>query len=448
LSHQGLKREISLIQATSINMIDMVGIGPFVTIPLVIGKLGPHFLYAWMLGAAISFIDAFIWSELGSAYPKAGGSYNFLKEEYGRRWGKLLSFLFVWQTTIQAPLVVASGAIGFAQYASYLYPLNPAEQKMVSGGLVLLLVGLLYREIKTIGRISVLLWVSVIVILIWIIVAGFTYHAPVSGWLDSALAFPDLSMMFFVALGSASVKTIYSYLGYYNVCHLGGEIRNPEVNIPRSIFISVGGISLLYLLLNLSVVRAIPWQEAMHSPFVASDLIGRVFGHQAGMVATALVLLIAFSSLFAVLLGYSRIPYAAALDGQFFSVFGKLHPAKNFPYVSLLTLGAVSFTFSLLFRLSDVITAVLAMRIVVQFIGQAAGIALLRRRTGGTHLKFRMPLYPLPVILAIAVWIYVFVSTGSTFMQSGFAMMGLGVLVYIIKDRIAVARPGNKNQRG
>lgn len=448
MSHQGLKREISLIQATSINMIDMVGIGPFVTIPLVIGKLGPHFLYAWMLGAAISFIDAFIWSELGSAYPKAGGSYNFLKEEYGRRWGKLLSFLFVWQTTIQAPLVVASGAIGFAQYASYLYPLNPAEQKMVSGGLVLLLVGLLYREIKTIGRISVLLWVSVIVILIWIIVAGFTYHAPVSGWLDSALAFPDLSMMFFVALGSASVKTIYSYLGYYNVCHLGGEIRNPEVNIPRSIFISVGGISLLYLLLNLSVVRAIPWQEAMHSPFVASDLIGRVFGHQAGMVATALVLLIAFSSLFAVLLGYSRIPYAAALDGQFFSVFGKLHPAKNFPYVSLLTLGAVSFTFSLLFRLSDVITAVLAMRIVVQFIGQAAGIALLRRRTGGTHLKFRMPLYPLPVILAIAVWIYVFVSTGSTFMQSGFAMMGLGVLVYIIKDRIAVARPGNKNQRG
>jgi amino acid transporter len=444
LGHPGLKREISLIQATSINMIDMVGIGPFVTIPLVIGKLGPHFLYAWMLGAAISFIDAFIWSELGSAYPKAGGSYNFLREEYGRRWGKLLSFLFVWQTTIQAPLVVASGAIGFAQYASYLYPLNPAEQKVVSGGLVLLLVGLLYREIKAIGRISVLLWVSVILILIWIIAAGFTYHAPVSGWLDSALALPDLSMMFFVALGSASVKTIYSYLGYYNVCHLGGEIRNPEVNIPRSIFISVGGISVLYLLLNLSVVRVIPWQEAMHSPFVASDLIGRVFGHQAGMAATALVLLIAFASLFAVMLGYSRIPYAAALDGQFFSVFGKLHPSKDFPYVSLLTLGAVSFVFSLLFRLSDVITAVLAMRIVVQFIGQAAGIALLRRRTGGTHLKFRMPLYPLPVILAIAVWIYVFVSTGSTFMQSGLAMMGLGVLVYLIKDRIALARVGGK----
>jgi amino acid transporter len=166
------------------------------------------------------------------------------------------------------------------------------------------------------------------------------------------------------------------------------------------------------------------------------------------MAATALVLLIAFASLFAVMLGYSRIPYAAALDGQFFSVFGKLHPSKNFPYVSLFTLGAVSFVFSLLFRLSDVITAVLAMRIVVQFIGQAAGIALLRRRTGGTHLKFRMPLYPLPVILAIAVWIYVFVSTGSTFMQSGLAMMGLGVLVYLIKDRIALARVGGKNKRG
>lgn len=439
-----LKREISLLQATSINMIDMVGIGPFVTIPLVMGKLGPHFLYAWILGALISFIDAFIWSELGSAFPKAGGSYNFLKEEYGPKWGKLFSFLFVWQTIIQAPLVVASGAIGFAQYASYLFPLDELGRKAVSGTLVIVLVIILYREIKTIGRISVMLWISVVLVLIWLILAGFTYSSPAAGWLEGSLAFPDLSPLFFVALGSASVKTIYSYLGYYNVCHLGGEIRKPEVNIPRSIFISVAGITGLYLMLNLSIVRVIPWQEAQHSSFIASDVIGRTFGHEAGMVATALVLLIAFSSLFAVLLGYSRIPYAAALDGQFFAVFGKLHPTKNFPHISLLALGGLAFVFSLLFRLSDVITAVLAMRIVVQFIGQSAGVIILRRRTGGSHLKFRMPLYPFLVLLAIAVWCYIFISTGKTFMISGSIMLLCGLLVFILKQRIETTRGGRQ----
>lgn len=435
-----MKREVGLLQATSINMIDMVGIGPFVTIPLVIGQMGSHFLYAWLLGALISFIDAFIWSELGSAFPKAGGSYNFLREAYGKKYGRLLSFLYVWQTVVQAPLVVASGAIGFSHYATYLFEMNEWERKFLSGSVVIVLVMLLYREIKTIGVISVILWASVVITLVAIIAAGFSYPVPAEGWLSSALEWPDLSSLFFVALGSASVKTVYSYLGYYNVCHLGGEIKKPERNIPISIFLSVAGITVLYLLLNLSIVRVIPWQEAQHSSFIASDLIGKVFGRQSGMIATALVLLIAFSSLFAVLLGYSRIPYAAAVDGQFFSVFAKLHPTKNFPYVSLLALGGIAFVFSLLFKLKDVITAVLAMRIVVQFIGQAIGLMALRYRTGGTHLKYRVPLYPLPAVLAIAVWSYIFYSTGKTFMISGGLMMMLGLMIYYLKER-AAAKP-------
>ena len=129
-----LKREISLLQATSINMIDMVGIGPFVVMPLVMSMMGSHlFLWAWVFGAVIAFTDGMIWSELGTKFPLAGGSYNFLKEAYGQKWGPLMSFLFVWQTCLQAPLVVASGAIGFAQYFSYLVPLSSIESKMVSG---------------------------------------------------------------------------------------------------------------------------------------------------------------------------------------------------------------------------------------------------------------------------------------------------------------------------
>lgn len=428
-----LERKLGLFQSTVINMIDMVGIGPFVVLPLVIDLMGgPFFLYAWLAGAFISFIDAMIWSELGAAYPKAGGSYNFLKEAYGLKWGKLFSFLYVWQTLIQAPLVVASGSIGFAQYFNYLVPLTPITQKMVSGSLVIIITFLLYRKIDSIGKIGVLLWSGVIVTLVWIIIGGIQHGNFIKPLREMNDGFV-LSSLFFVALGQASVKTIYSYLGYYNVCHLGGEIINPEKNIPRSMFISVFGIAILYLAMNISVVSVIPWQEARHSTFIVSAFIEQLYGISAANIATALVLWVAFASLFAVMLGYSRVPYAAAADGSFFKLFARLHPTKNFPHISLLALGATAFIFSLLFKLSEVITAILAMRILIQFIGQAVGVVLLRKKNGIAHLPYKMPLYPLPVILVIIIWALVFYSTGKDFMLSGTAVIAAGIIAYLIK---------------
>lgn len=421
-------------------MIDMVGIGPFVVLPLVIQKIGgPQFIWAWVLGAVISFIDAFVWSELGAAYPLAGGSYNFLKIAYGeRRWGRLLSFLYVWQTLIQAPLVVASGAIGFAQYFSYLVPLSTLESKLVSGLAVLVVIALLYRKIDSIGRIGILFWGVVLLTLGWIIGGGLLYgQTPVSEVLSAATdPLPVGGDVWAAALGAASVKTVYCYLGYYNVCHLGSEIRRPERNIPISMFLSIAGIAVLYLLLNISVVSVIPWQQAKESQFIVSSVIETIYGSQAAQIATALVLMVAFSSLFAVLLGYSRVPYAAAADGQFFPIFARLHPTRQFPYVSLLFLGGLAFVFSLLFRLSDVITAILAMRIVVQFIGQAVGLWLLHRRKKTQSFPFRMPLYPLPVLLAVAVWLFIFVSTGLSFMLSGLTVIALGGVAFLVSARV------------
>jgi amino acid transporter len=434
-----LKREISLLQATAINMIDMVGIGPFVVMPLVISMMGSNlFLWAWILGAFIALMDGMIWSELGAAYPLAGGSYNFLKEAYGGKLGKMMSFLFVWQTCIQAPLVVASGAIGFAQYFGYLVPLGFLGTKMVSGLIVVLITMLLYRNIKTIGKISVFLWAGVIVTLLWIIIGGFSNRQISYTFLPESST-QVFTWAFFVVLGQGSVKTIYSYLGYYNVCHLGSEIINPQRNIPRSIFISVIGIAVLYLCMNLSIVGVIPWQEARHSTFIVSTFIEKLYGSRMAMIATGLVLWIAFASLFAVMLGYSRVPYAAAADGNFFPVFAKLHPVKNFPYVSLLFIGGTGFVFSLLFKLSDVISAILAMRILVQFIAQAIGVILLRRRKGVSQLPFRMWLYPLPVFISIAIWLFVFISTGLyALWGSLIALAGVGVYFVVMK----IKKPG------
>ncbi|GAB4001094.1 APC family permease [Spirosoma daeguense] len=437
LSNQELPRRLTLLQGTALNMIDMVGIGPFVVLPLVIKTLGgPLFIWAWVLGAVVSLIDAFVWAELGAAFPQAGGSYNFLKISYGeQRWGRLLSFLYVWQTLIQAPLVVASGAIGFAQYASYLVPLDEWQRKAVSGAIVLLIIALLYRKIDSIGKIGLVMWGAVLLTLGWIIIGGLS-----NARIPLATTFESISSvsggLLAAGIGQASVKTIYCYLGYYNVCHLGSEIKQPARNIPASMFISIVGIAGLYLLMNLSVVSVVPWQIAQDSDFIVSTFVETLYGHDAARLATVLVLLVAFSSLFAVLLGYSRVPYAAAADGQFFPIFARLHPTRQFPYISLLFLGGLGFLFSLLFRLGDVITAILAMRIVIQFVGQAIGLLLLHRRRAAATFPFRMPFYPLPVLLAIGIWLFIFFSTGVTFMISGLIVIGLGIIAFLVSSAL------------
>lgn len=430
-----LTRKLGLLHATAINMIDMVGIGPFVTLPVVIAYInGPGFLWAWVAGALLSFFDAMTWSELGAAYPKEGGSYNFLKEAYGpQKWGKLMSFLLVWQTCIQAPLVIASAAIGFAQYVNYFYPLETWQSKIVSGGMVILVIALLYRRIEEIGKISVFLWLGVLVIMAWIIGGGFL-NGNMMGPVKAMNEGFHWNWSFIAALGYASVKSVYSYLGYYNVCLLGGEMKNPSRNIPLSMFISIAGISVLYLGMNISVTSVIPWQEAIGNKYVVSTYIEKISGPAAAIVATVLILWVAFASVFSATLGYSRIPYAAAVDGRFFPAFAKLHPTKNFPYVSLLSLGSIAFIFSLLFKIEQVISAILAMRILVQFIGQSIGVVLLRKRKGTAGLPFKMPLYPLPVIIATAFWLYIFISTGWQYMLGGISVTILGIIAYYLVE--------------
>lgn len=429
----------------------MVGIGPFVTLPIVMGLMGGMFLYAWIAGAVLSLIDAMIWSELGAAYPLAGGSYNFLKEAYGKNgMGRLMSFLYVWQTIIQAPLVAASAAIGFSQYLGYLVELGPIEQKLVSASVIVVVTILLYRKIDSIGKIAVLLWTGVILTIGWIIIGGIAngnFLQPLKD-INTDFSWGQLASFLF---GQACIKTVYSYLGYYNVCHLGGEIKNPGKNIPRSMFISVIGIAILYLAMNTSVSSVISWQEIKQwqdagiNTFVVSTFIERLYGYTAANTITVMILWVALASLFAVMLGYSRVPYAAAVDGAFFKVFARLHPTKNFPYVSLLVLAGFAFIFSMLFKMKHVIDGILAMRIMVQFIGQAVGVVLLRKRNGSKHLAYKMPLYPVPVILVIAMWLFIFYATGAAIILSFLIVFASGLLVYFIQAKLQNQWPYKSN---
>ena len=440
-----LVRALGLKEAVALNMIEIVGIGPFVVSSLVIKAMGgPQALLAWIGGAILATLDGFVWSELGAAMPSAGGSYVFLREAYGpNRWGRLMSFLFVWQIFLAGPLSVASAAIGAANYARYLYPLTKYQGKALSGGLVIFLVFLLYRRIKTIGKISVLLWVGVVATLLWLIGGGLSHF-------DAKLAFDfppsafHLSWIWFAALGSGMVKTVYTYWGYYNICNLGGEIRDPEHNIPRGIFLSILGITVLYLALQTSILGVVPWREAQNSPSLASLVIERLYGHTAAQVMTVMVLWIALASVFSVLLGYSRVPYAAALDGNFFRVFGRVHPTKRFPHVSLLALGVLAFLLSVSLNLETSITGILALRLLVQFVGQAVGVILLRRRWQGNRLPFKMWFYPIPAVLTIVGWCWLFWQTGAA-RKWGLLEIALGVIAFLIRARMMRQWPFEKS---
>jgi amino acid transporter len=449
----GLSRSLSLTQATAINMIDMVGIGPFVVLSAIVNLMGgPWSIAAWLLGALLAYVDGCVWAELGAKWPEAGGSFVFLRKIFPGRAGRTMSFLFIWQTMIQAPLVVASAAIGFSLYLQYILDLKgigaalfgtfdfnfgyfghfrdtDLGSKMVSGALVWMMVFLLYRDIQKVGKISIVLWCLTGGTLLWLIgsgIPGFNIHQA----LPQSLPENALGLFGAAALGQASLKAVYSYLGYYNVCHLGAEIQNPEKNIPRAIFISITGIAILYLLMQTMVLGNLDWQTVAKSDFVVSLYFEKIYGHTAAVVATALILCIALASLFSVLLGYSRIPYAAALDGLFFSMFARVHPKHRIPHVSLLVLGTLGFIFSLLFKMAEVITAIIVMRIIIQFMAQAIGVLCWHRRE--KDRPWRMPLFPLPAILSMLIWLGIFLSSKVKFIGLAAGIIALGLVVFYL----------------
>src|ERR1700737_958928 len=436
LPSEKLDRGLGLTEAVALNMNAMVGIGPFIVIPLVIQAMGgPQCLLAWVAGALLSLVDGLVWAELGAAMPRAGGTYAFLREAYGPgRGGRLVSFLYTSPTLIQVPLVVASGAIGFSQYLTYLVPLGKYEQKAVSAALVVFLIVLLYRKIAAVGLIPKFFWIAVVGTMLWMIWGGGTlfsarmaFDFPAGAW--------SWSWLFFAGLGSATVNTIYTYLGYYHICNLGAEIQQPERNIPRAILLSIAGIAVLYLAMQTSILGVLPWREAQNSQYIVSTFVERLYGTRAAAFATVMILWIAFASLFTTLLSYSRAPFAPPEQGNFSPLFARVHPTKHFPPISLLFLGAASLAFSVLFRLSSVIKAIIAVRILVQFISQCVGVIILRRRWPPERLPFKMWFYPWPAVLSILGWAALFYYTGWKFALGGIGVIGLGIFTYMIQAR-------------
>ena len=461
----GLIRGMGLWSATTLNMIDMIGVGPFITMPLVLAAMGgPQALLGWIAGALLAVCDGLGTAELGAALPGSGGSYTYLREIYGpRKWGRLISFLFIWQLSFSAPLSIASGCIGLAGYASYYWPglqtvyaahsvvlhvpwAGPLQVDWVAtpgtalGILICFFtVFLLYRRITVIARLSKILWFGVMGTIGWIIFAGFTHFSAARAFSFPPGAF-TLSPAFFTGLGGALLVATYDYWGYYNVCFLGDEIKDPGKNIPRALLLSIGIVACLYLLMNLCILAVVPWQELLQAGhnnsglYVVSLFMQRVYGAWAARIVTGLVIITAFASVFSLTLGYSRVPFAAAQDGNYFRIFAKLHPVHRFPHISLLALGIVAAAFCFL-QLKDAIAALVVIRIVIQFIVQAAGVIVLRVRRPDLPRPFRMWLYPLPALVAIAGFLFILFNRQNAMKEVRYAAVILvaGLLIYMVR---------------
>ena len=441
-SNPHLTRGFGLLQATALNITNMVGVGPFITIPLLMATMnGPQAMLGWLTGALIVVADGMIWSELGAALPGSGGTYHFLREAYGRQtWGRLMAFLFIWQFVISGPLEIASGMIGFGNYTAYLWPgLTMRGQQFVAAGIGVVAVILLSRRITFLGKVTVTLWIGTLATMAAVLIAGFPHFNA-----KLAFDFPPGAFAFqrgfFLGLGGATLVAVYNYMGYYDVCYIGDEVRDPGRVIPRSILYSIAVCAVGYILIHLALIGVVPWREAMNSTFLVSDFMQRLYGRSAAIVITVMILWTAFGSVFALLLGYSRIPYAAANDGYFFRVFGKLHPTKNYPYVSLLVLGAVSIG-AAFFKLDQVISALITTRILVQFLGQVFAIPLLRKKFPDSARPFKMWLYPLPAVIAFFGWAFVFTTSGWGYVGVGVLTLAVGVVIFLIRAKLSATWP-------
>src|SRR6202790_1528203 len=409
---QGLVRGIGLLQATALNMSNMVGVGIFVTIPLIIAAMGgPQCMLGWVMGAGLALCDGLVWSELAAAMPGTGGTYLYLREAFAKtKLGGILPFLFIWQFIFSGPLEIASGYIGFSQYVGYFWRgMSTPSARAGSMSVGVLVIVLLYRKVTSIGKLTVVLWAGMLITVLWVIFAGLThFNAKV------VFDFPPNAFRFstgFVAgLGSATLIAIYDFMGYYDICYVGGEVRNPGRVIPRSIIYSVVAVAAIYALTNLGLIAVVPWREAVHSKFIAADFMEKLYGTRAASGVTVLVLWTALASVFALLFGYSRIPYAAALNGDFFKIFSRLHPRGEFPHISLLVMGGLSIV-ACLWTLDDVITALVTSRIVIQFIAQIFALGYLRKTRPEMLRPFRMWLYPLPSAVAFLGWAFLFLTS-------------------------------------
>jgi amino acid transporter len=304
-------------------------------------------------------------------------------------------------------------------------------------GLVILV--LLYRRITTLGKMTIAIWLGVLGLCLWVLITGFAHFDANKAFdFDNRGALPnDLGSN----LGKAMILAMYAYLGYYHICYMGDEVREPGRTIPRAILLSAVLVCVLFVALHLAMLGTMSWRndlpktdEKADDYNLAAEFMDRSYGPNAKSLVAVLLVGSCFASAFAGLLGYSRIPYGAARYGHFYSTLARVHPKYRIPHVALLVMGGCTL-FWVFFDLQKVINALITTRILEQFVAQILGLMLLRRTRPDWPRPYRMWLYPLPCLAALIGWLYLYVSADWEYIVFGLATLVAGVVAFLIWSR-------------
>ncbi len=350
-----------------------------------------------------------------------------------------MPFMFVWSTLLVTPLIMATGMIGMTDYLGYFWHMNSTESHWVAVAFTVVTVALLYRRIDSVAKLTKILWAGMIVTVLVVLIAAYTHFNAHLAFTFPAGAF-TLSGKFFGGLGAGLVLAVYDYFGYYTVTYVGDEVRDPGRVIPWSIILSIIGVLVIDLSMNIGIIGVVPWQQAEKSTAIGTTFMQRIWGTPGAAAISILIIWAAFASVYTGLLGASRLPYNAARERLFFKPFGRLHPRLHFPHVSLLVMGLVTAVACFL-SLTTVINALIALTLWSQFIAQIVGLTILRHKQPGLVRPYREWLYPVPSLLALAGWIYVFQASGWSAIRVMLGWTILGIIAFLIWARIEHSWP-------
>lgn len=442
LPETGLRRQIGLWSAIGIVIGTTIGSGIFRSPAGIADKLpGPLPLATiWVAGGLLALCGALSFAELGSMYPRTGGVYAYVKEGFGR----LPAFLFGWaEITVIRAAAVGAIATTFADYFLRVTHLLPEEQSRYVAAVAIVLMGTvnilgvkwgtLTINLTTIAKYGGLLFIIIVALALGLPRTGghFTPTMPAGSFSMSAF-------------GLALVSVLWAYDGWGDLSYVGGEVKDPQRNLPRALIGGTIMIVAIYLLANVAYLAVLSVDEIRRSPLVAADVANRVMGRSGEVLVSVLVMFSTFGALTASLFASPRIFFAMAEDGLFFRPVAKVHPKFGTPHVAIginIVLAVVFVLIRTFEQLADAfVTAI------IPFYALAVGAMFVLRHRPGYAPPFRTPGYPIVPLLFVLSTIYLLAnalidpaSRSATAITLGIVALGIPVY-YLTVGRAQEAR--------
>lgn len=403
-----LKRRLDLGDAILLIVGNVIGAGIFTTSGFLAGEL-PHpwmFLGIWVLGGMLTICGALTYAELAGMYPKAGGDYHYLKAAYGPWAGFLLGWVLFW---VINPGSIAALAIGLVSYLKIFLPfLGESDKQFMAMAFILLFSLVNYRGIRLSGTTQNVFTLGTIVTLMVLIVAGFAadggdwHHLSAAG---SAQLAPDR------LFATPMIAVIFTYSGWFASAYMGSEIQNPQRNLPLSLILGTLSVALIYTLINLIYLLALPMAELNNVVNVAQAAMAKLYGPtMAGLVSIPIVLAIS-AGINATIMTGARVSFAMGEDGVFWSCLKEVHATYRTPACAVLVQALLACLLVLLGTFDQLLSYVVFV-MVLSSITSGVALFVLRRRQPHASRPYRTWGYPMVPILFITAYISILVQIG------------------------------------